>query len=165
MMGIPTRYVRGVTGNLGAHAWNEAYADGRWIILDTTWDSQNRYENGIFSEAKPCSTIYFDPSLEAFSESHRIERDEYDPYDPYLEVSNALYECLSISKTKLVIKKGKTKQISVKASEKGIDFKDLSIIYSSSNKKVATVSKKRKNHREKGRNCHYYNKDKNEGAG
>ena len=23
------------------HAWNEAYVDGRWIIIDTTWNSRN----------------------------------------------------------------------------------------------------------------------------
>lgn len=135
-LGIPTKYVSGYAG--GAHAWNEAYADGRWVLLDTTFDSNNRYENGTFSEAKPCYRYNFDESLEEFSELHYIGQDDY---DPYWEVRNALSVCLSISKTNLTIKKGKTKQISVKSSEKGIDFKDLSITYSSSNKKVATVSK------------------------
>lgn len=34
--GIPAMYVHGDTPR-GEHAWNEAFADGRWVILDTTW--------------------------------------------------------------------------------------------------------------------------------
>jgi transglutaminase-like putative cysteine protease len=29
------------------HAWNEAYINGRWVIIDVTWDSGNKYEGGI----------------------------------------------------------------------------------------------------------------------
>ena len=28
------------------HAWNQAYVDHRWINIDTTWNSGNKYENG-----------------------------------------------------------------------------------------------------------------------
>ena len=28
------------------HAWNEVYIDGRWVIVDTTWDCGNKIVNG-----------------------------------------------------------------------------------------------------------------------
>lgn len=135
-LGIPTRYVTGFAG--GAHAWNEAYADGRWILLDTTFASKNRYKDGTFSEAKPCLKNHFDESLAEFSEMHYIGQDDD---NGYYEVMYGVSESLSISQKNLTLKKGKTKQISVKSSEKGINFKDLSITYSSGNPKVASVSK------------------------
>jgi len=53
------------------HAWNEAYADGRWIILDTTWDSSNTYEGGSFDKGDGVSHIYFDSTLKFYSNSHK----------------------------------------------------------------------------------------------
>ncbi len=53
------------------HIWNEAYINGRWIIIDTTWDSSNRFENGKFQNGV-LSYNYFDPSLEFFSNDHRM---------------------------------------------------------------------------------------------
>lgn len=51
------------------HAWNEAYVDGKWVILDTTWGSNNDlYPNGRIP-GDP-TDAYFDPALEWFSESH-----------------------------------------------------------------------------------------------
>lgn len=59
------------------HAWNEAYVDGRWVILDTTWDSKNKN-----SETNPdaityeeCSNYYFDIGIEDFSKDHLIMKD------------------------------------------------------------------------------------------
>jgi len=38
--GIPTRLVMGFAPGIAAfHAWNEVYIDGRWIVIDTTYDS------------------------------------------------------------------------------------------------------------------------------
>lgn len=84
---IPAKKVSGISLGLGMsrnwtydvlqrpesnHAWAEAYVDGKWIILDTTWDSQNVYENGEFGPQKPIEDTYFDPSLETFSKDHLI---------------------------------------------------------------------------------------------
>ena len=44
------------------------------MILDTTWDSQNVYENGKFGTQKPVRDTYFNPSLETFSKDHLILR-------------------------------------------------------------------------------------------
>lgn len=57
------------------HAWNEAFVDGKWIILDTTWDSSNLYKNGQYSiNTGLKGYTYFDPTLEAFSATHKIIR-------------------------------------------------------------------------------------------
>lgn len=53
------------------HAWNEAYIDGRWIIIDTTWDSQNTYEDGEFNTGGEVSRLYFDSSVKFLSTTHR----------------------------------------------------------------------------------------------
>lgn len=54
------------------HAWNEAYVNGRWIIIDTTWDSFNKYENGKMEKAEKNSHLYFDANPEFFSANHKI---------------------------------------------------------------------------------------------
>lgn len=87
-VGIPAKKVTGYALGVGTdaswtsanmdpsvsnHAWNEAYVDGRWVILDTTWDSDNKYENGVYSKGTGLSGHrYFDPSLEYFSYDHKI---------------------------------------------------------------------------------------------
>lgn len=84
-IGIPSRVVSGhalgvsASGNYwdavdhteSNHAWNEAYVDDRWIILDTTWNSGNKYEDGKFQK-EAMSYRYFDPTLEVFSYTHKI---------------------------------------------------------------------------------------------
>ena len=54
------------------HAWNEVYVDGRWIIVDPTWDCTNKIENGEFIEGGGVSHIYFDANLQFFSNNHKI---------------------------------------------------------------------------------------------
>ena len=65
------------------HAWNEAWVNGRWVLLDTTWDSQN-YSSTSYSEVvyRPCKQNYFDMSLEEFSKTHIF--DEYISIFEYL---------------------------------------------------------------------------------
>jgi transglutaminase-like putative cysteine protease len=39
-LGIPTKLAMGTTKHVeGYHAWNEAYVDGEWIVIDTTIDA------------------------------------------------------------------------------------------------------------------------------
>lgn len=87
--GIPSRVVTGhalgvsasggywdeVDHSVPNHAWNEAFVDGRWIIIDTTWNSGNKYENGEFIKGD-MNYRYFDPTLEVFSYDHKIIGDE-----------------------------------------------------------------------------------------
>lgn len=53
------------------HIWNEAYVDGRWLIMDTTWDSSNRYEGGKFTKGEQHSRLYFDITAEFLSSTHK----------------------------------------------------------------------------------------------
>lgn len=61
-----------IASNEQNHAWNEAYVDGRWIIVDTTWDCVNRIENGVLVSSPEISHLYFDANLEFFSANHKI---------------------------------------------------------------------------------------------
>lgn len=53
------------------HVWNEAYVDGRWVVIDSTWDSTNSYEGGKFTEGKGISHLYFDVTMQFMSISHK----------------------------------------------------------------------------------------------
>lgn len=84
-IGIPTKQVFGyslglevegetwdqVNHNNPNHVWNEVYVDDRWIIVDTTWNSKNRYQKGEYIPNDKVYT-YFDPTIEAFSNTHKI---------------------------------------------------------------------------------------------
>jgi|GEM_PF-1228647 len=85
---IPARTVLGYALSLGTtggwttaamredntnHAWNEVFINGRWILVDTTWDSDNAYENGRQSISNGAYMHrYFDATMEAFSAEHRV---------------------------------------------------------------------------------------------
>lgn len=93
-IGIPTRisegYALGITstgswteeilsGKEINHAWNESYVDGRWVIYDVTWDSANRYENGVYSNKEGVKgRQYFDPTIQDFSATHLYKDANYD---------------------------------------------------------------------------------------
>jgi len=53
------------------HEWNEVFLNGKWVIVDVTWDTQNQYLNGVYQEAGGFNT-YFDIPIEIFSFDHRI---------------------------------------------------------------------------------------------
>lgn len=86
-IGIPCNVVSGYALGIGAdtewteatimsdeqnHAWNEAYVDNRWVIIDTTWDCTNRIENGVLEEGGEVSHMYFDANIDFFSANHKI---------------------------------------------------------------------------------------------
>ena len=58
------------TGRYAIHNWCEAYVGGKWIIMDTTWDSRNIYQNGKYSSQRSCSSDYFDVPIREFSKDH-----------------------------------------------------------------------------------------------
>jgi hypothetical protein len=56
-----------------SHVWNEAYVDGRWIIIDATWDSGNDFKGGKkIATGGLYYNRYFDVTIEAFSIDHYI---------------------------------------------------------------------------------------------
>lgn len=58
------------------HAWNEVYVDGRWVIVDVTWDCRNKIRGGERIKDDSVSHLYFDSNLQYFSQNHKIL--EYD---------------------------------------------------------------------------------------
>ena len=57
------------------HAWNEVYVNNKWIIVDATWDSTNKYQNGNYESGNRITNLYFDSTLEFFSLSHKLIED------------------------------------------------------------------------------------------
>lgn len=57
------------------HAWVEAWHDGRWIVLDSTWDSLNKWEKGkiTYSDKRDIYN-YFDISKELLSATHIVDK-------------------------------------------------------------------------------------------
>jgi len=61
------------------HAWNEAFIGGKWVILDTTWDSNNEYLDGKITKSRS-DDKYFDIDLKIFSETHAFWKSEFFDY-------------------------------------------------------------------------------------
>lgn len=74
-VGIPAKTIGGVvtTDSKVGHAWSQAWlsSEKRWVIMDTTWDSGNKYDNGKYAKGS-MRTKYFDISLAELSHSHLI---------------------------------------------------------------------------------------------
>ena len=83
--GIPAKKILGYAQGVGEwprgfdpnvrnnHAWNEAYVDGRWVIMDATWNSDNDFEYGRFTNSGGLrGHRYFDVSPMLFSATHAI---------------------------------------------------------------------------------------------
>ena len=61
------------------HAHTEVYVDGRWIVMDATWDSNNEYRRGSYLTEAPNGFYYFDITPEAFALDHKTtSRDQKD---------------------------------------------------------------------------------------
>ena len=57
-VGIPTKLVMGYAdGVTGYHSWNEVYMGGKWVTIDTSYDSQMR-ENGASYSMKKSKSKY-----------------------------------------------------------------------------------------------------------
>lgn len=70
--GLPARVVYGQAGNQEGwapqlHAWNEVYADGRWVSLDTTWDAGYIKDSNFVARA---TTRFFNPEEQTFAKTH-----------------------------------------------------------------------------------------------
>jgi hypothetical protein len=51
--GLPTKLIKGYTKNVdGYHAWNEVYIDGKWQIIDSTYDSVMYHAKAKYSMFK-----------------------------------------------------------------------------------------------------------------
>ena len=53
------------------HTHVEACVDGHWVVMDPTWDSKNKYENGRYVTDSPHGFYYFDITPEALALNHK----------------------------------------------------------------------------------------------
>ncbi len=58
------------------HTHAAAWVEGRWVHMDTAWDSPHRYENGVKTRGVTSGQLYFDVTLPFLSLNHRLL--EYD---------------------------------------------------------------------------------------
>lgn len=62
------------------HEWNVAELDGRYIIIDSGWNSGNYFNaDGTYSTGTPCYR-YFDIGEEVFALNHKAQKAEYRDY-------------------------------------------------------------------------------------
>lgn len=54
------------------HVITRVKLENRWLFMDVTWDSNNRYENGIYIKGERISHRYFDMTLPFLSATHRF---------------------------------------------------------------------------------------------
>lgn len=57
--------------NNSNHAHVEAWVNEHWVIMDATWDSNNKYEDGVYNTDAPNGFYYFDITPEALSLDHK----------------------------------------------------------------------------------------------
>ena len=83
-VGIPAVFIEGYAIGVGNaiteldarnfktvnHAWVEAYVDGRWIVMDPTWDSKNTLENGKKISCQVDFFRFFDITPELMARTH-----------------------------------------------------------------------------------------------
>ena len=67
------------TADERSHSWNMAVIDGRQIWVDTVWNSTNSYSDRYYAEGLQ-DMQYFDISIAALSQDHRVTRFEYRDY-------------------------------------------------------------------------------------
>lgn len=58
------------------HEWNVAEIDGKSILVDTTWSSNNRFSDGSF-DSKPITYGYFDIGEDVMALCHKARTAEY----------------------------------------------------------------------------------------
>lgn len=54
------------------HVITRVKLENRWLFMDVTWDSTNRYENGVYIKGNYVSHCYFDVTLPFLSATHRF---------------------------------------------------------------------------------------------
>lgn len=59
------------------HIITRVKLENRWLFMDVTWDSNNRYENGKYIKGADVSHRYFDVTLPFLSATHRFFKLEH----------------------------------------------------------------------------------------
>ncbi len=77
-LGMPAKYVRGYVRSSTneawpaeiTHAWNEVYYNGKWNIMDTTWDDPLIGGTSDYTNGYNLRYTYFEPELSTFYQTH-----------------------------------------------------------------------------------------------
>jgi len=69
------------------HVWTESYIDGRWVIMDVTWASNNTFRHGVYSRQRASSQAYFDIQLSDLSKSRRYSPNYSEAPYPVFELN------------------------------------------------------------------------------
>ena len=59
------------------HEWNAVLVNDKWIFVDITWLSNNKYTENGYEKSESFDDQYFDMSLEEMSYEHRIDIIDY----------------------------------------------------------------------------------------
>lgn len=76
-------FLEGLSGNF--HEWNVAEIGGRYIIVDSGWNSHNTFSSGGTFSSEPMGYKYFDIGKELFALDHQAQTAEYRDYWAVLE--------------------------------------------------------------------------------
>ena len=76
-LGIPCKVVSGVSRNQ-PHAWNQVKIDGKWYLVDATWDDGSC---AMDEKSHPVKHRYFLKSEAEFSDDHTWESENYEICD------------------------------------------------------------------------------------
>lgn len=79
-------FLQTTTEDERSHSWNLVVIDGRYIWVDTVWDSGNSYRYGQYNTGV-CDLEYFDKDNTALAHDHRVTRLEYRDYFGYFPVN------------------------------------------------------------------------------
>lgn len=60
------------TNNDVNHVFTGAFVNDRWMLIDSTWDCTHELINGALKKKRPFRRLYFDPTLEFISLTHKL---------------------------------------------------------------------------------------------
>lgn len=77
-IGLPAKYVRGYSRASTSdpwsteinHGWNEVYYNGKWNIMDITWDDPIVGGHSDYPDGSNLETTWFEPDLDFFNTRH-----------------------------------------------------------------------------------------------
>ncbi len=74
--GIPAIGMECKLHNNEDHIFVMAYYKDRWVLMDPTWDSTNKFEFGknMYQKQTPTQMVYFDVTLPFISQSHKFTK-------------------------------------------------------------------------------------------
>ena len=100
-MGIPVRYITGTAENSqssGNHAWNAAYAEEKWFLVDCTWDEEGTVNDPSKSDnpVEMATHYYYGVTSELLGKNHFPEDGQTLPNMNSLDQNYYIHENASV---------------------------------------------------------------------